>query len=144
MKSDTLTPAQRAAAEEAALFKKNYEDRPWVNHANIPSAKQSSPNDIGTIKKSEDVIANQLANLMTGKAMLNSVPKQPTDEEMFGHLVPSEEQVNKTEQGWSNSINSWLAEASKPISSRFNSQEEEDAYWASIKVVDRDDGKSGY
>jgi hypothetical protein len=38
----------------------------------------------------------------------------------------------------------WLKEAQKPISQNFRSEEEEIAYWNSIKVSDRDDGKSGY
>lgn len=134
------TPEQIAAINEARKLKKNAETLPWVRHNEIPS----TPKKEKVLKKAEDLMANQLANLMAGRSMLGNTPKQPTDEEMFGHLVPKEEAIKKAEDSWNNIHNDWLKEASKPISSRFNSPEEEEAYWASIKIQDRDDGKSGY
>jgi hypothetical protein len=49
-------------------------------------------------------------------------------------LAPSEEMLKAGEQQWGGAINNWLAEAQKPISARFSSEEEEAAYWDSIKV----------
>jgi hypothetical protein len=46
----------------------------------------------------------------------------------------SEEQAQAVEQQWNGAINNWLLEATKPISSRFSSDEEEMAYWRSIKI----------
>ncbi|NDE91661.1 MAG: hypothetical protein EB059_11115 [Alphaproteobacteria bacterium] len=93
----------------------------------------------------EKMASQRLANMMNQKAMLGSnIPRQPTDEELFGHLVPRDEMVKAAEDKWNNAHNDWLKEAMKPISSRFSSQEEEEAYWTSIKVSDRDDGKPGY
>jgi len=131
-----FTPAQIAAANEARNLKKNAEDGdPWMNHASIPNAdeeivklKKTNPVD-----KAENIMSNQLANMMAGRAMLGNPPKQPTDEEMFGRLVPSEEEIQKAEASWNNKLN-WLEEATRPIASRFNSPEEEAAYWDSIKV----------
>jgi hypothetical protein len=140
-------PAKRAAAEEAERLKKNFSSRPtWANHSGVPNgdAEVLKAQAANPAIQGEDALANQLANMMAGKAMLGNPPKQPTDQEMFGHLVPSEEQIQKAEKSWGGAINNWLEEASKPISSRFASQEEEEAYWASIRVSDRDDGKSGY
>jgi hypothetical protein len=90
--------------------------------------------------------AQNLANLLQKNNILGTrpVPRQPTDEEMFGALVPSEEQVQKAEKQWSGSFNNWLAEAQKPINSRFKSQEEEEAYWKNIKISDNGDGNSGF
>lgn len=67
------------------------------------------------IAKNEHEIANNLANLLK----LNpNVSNRPT--------------------------NDWIAEASKPISHKFSSEEEEMVYWQSIKVSDKDDGGYGY
>lgn len=138
---------QIAAINEARKLKKTAETQSWVGHSSIPSADEevlkltkTNPPEVA-----ENIMANQLANMMQGKAMLgNKPPQQPTDEQMFGHLVPSEEMLKTADQQWANPINNWLAEASKPISARFGSPEEEEAYWASLRVSDRDDGKSGY
>jgi hypothetical protein len=139
------TPEQIAAENEARKLKKNA-DGPWVTHASVPNADEEVKNlqKTNPVNKAEDIMSTQLANMMAGRAMLGiKPPAQPTDQEMFGHLIPTEEQIEKAEQGWNNRLN-WLEEAIKPISSRFNSPEEEAQYWASIKVADRDDGKSGY
>ena len=140
------TPAQAAAIEEASKLKKNAENLPWVTHAKVPNgdAEVKRLQRTNPVATGENAMANQLANMMAGRAMLgNKPPRQPTNEEMFGHLVPNEEQIKKAESEWSNRMN-WLQEAVKPISARFKSAEEEEKYWASIKVTDRDDGKSGY
>jgi hypothetical protein len=57
------------------------------------------------------------------KAILDGTPKQPTDEEMFGHLVVTEEQVKKAEQDWENKIGNGYNEASKPIDPNHDSRE---------------------
>jgi hypothetical protein len=144
--SKKYTPAQLAAIEEAKNLKKNYEKLPWVSHSNVPNADAEVRNLQRTnpVSKGEDALANQLSSVMAGKNMLGiKPPPQPTNEQMFGHLVPSEEQLQKAEHDWNNRFN-WLQEAMKPISSRFKTPEEEEAYWRSIKVTDKDDGKPGY
>jgi hypothetical protein len=140
------TPAQIAAINEARKLKKNAEENAWVQHAPVPNGDEEVQRlrKTNPVEVSENLMANQLANLMQGRAMLGTPPpRQPTDQEMFGHLVTSEEQIAKAEHEWNNKLN-WLEEATKPISSRFDSPEAEEAYWAGIKVADRDDGKSGY
>lgn len=134
------TPEQIAAINEARKLKKTAEGQPWVTHGSVPNAdeelsklKKSNPVD-----KAENLMANQLANLMQGRAMLGQSHKQPTSDdfvragEAMG-LAPTEDQLQKAEAGWTNRMN-WLEEAMKPIASRFNSPEEEAAYWDSIKV----------
>lgn len=96
----------------------------------------------------EEEVANQLIKLMQSKSMFNSF-MQPSSEDMIRAgesmgLGNSQDAVSKSDVAWNNSINNWLQEATKPISQRFASQEEEVAYWKSIRVDDRDDGQSGY
>lgn len=147
-KEKKYSPAQLAAMKEARKLKKSFDSNPWVKHGSVPNADEelTKLNKTNPVLTSENLMATQLANLMQGKAMLGTPPpKQPTDEEMFGHLVVTEEMEKAREAQWQgNAFNSFLQEATKPISQRFNSEEEEIEYWNSIKVSDRDDGSTGY
>jgi uncharacterized membrane-anchored protein YhcB (DUF1043 family) len=40
---------------------------------------------------------------------------QATDQQLFGHLVRSEEQIKKTEEEYQDKLNKWYAEANKNI-----------------------------
>lgn len=46
------------------------------------------------------------------KAILAGAPKQPTNEEMFGHLVPTEEQVQAAKEKWENQISGFYSQES--------------------------------
>lgn len=140
-------PVKQWSAEQiAAENEKRGLKKSWGQHLPFPSAEE----EIMRLAKNEPIdgeaaVANQLAGLMAGKNMLGvTPPPQPTDEQMFGHLAVSDEMAKARQDQWGNTMNNWLAEATKPISQRFNSEEEELAYWANIKVADRDDGSSGY
>ena len=119
-------------------------DNKWGKHNQFPTADQ--PNTNQNLPTGEQLMANQLANMMMGKNMMKAVtgapllgsvvPAQPTDEQLFGHLVPSEVQLKKAEDKYNN-VNSWLLEAVKPISSRFASEEEEMEYWSKLSVSER-------
>lgn len=138
---------QWSADEIEAENKKRGLKKAWGQHLPFPSAEEeimklakSSPAQVG-----EDALANQLANVMQGKNMLGSPPPaQPTDEQLFGHLVVTEEMAKANEAKWKGAAFDWMKEAAKPITQKFASEEDELAYWNSIKVSDRDDGKSGY
>jgi len=144
--------AQIKARHESKLTKSG-----WANHNPFPSAEE----EIMRLAKNkpqdgEEAAAQQLANLMAGKSMLGeNVPPQvkamfaapapqPTDEQMFGGGVVTEDMAKAAEHKWNNSFNNWMQEAAKPITQRFASQAEEEVYWANIKVSDRDDGQSGF
>jgi hypothetical protein len=86
------------------------------------------------VKKSIEFEENQAAQLLAQRMPASFFAGQPTDEQLFGHLVQSGENVQKAEQKFNNTMTNWFEEASKPISSRFSSPEEEDRYWASIKL----------
>jgi hypothetical protein len=140
------SPAEIAAAREADKIK-NMKKSSWADHPDFPNAdsevKKLAKNNPPEI--AENLMANQLANLMQGRSMLGTPPpKQPTDNEMFGHLAVTEEMEKTAQKQWEgNAFNNFLMEATKPISSRFASEEEELAYWASIKVPDSG-GTEGY
>ena len=121
-------------AEENKKLQTNVK-KSWANHPDFPAANpQLLEKDLATGEKE---MAERLAKMMAGKGLFGQQPPpQPTDHEMFGHLVASEEDLAKQEAKWGNTINNWLAEASKPFSSRFKSEEEEAAFWASIKISD--------
>lgn len=138
---------QWSADEIEAENKKRGLKKAWGQHLPFPSAEEeimklakANPAQVG-----EDALANQLANVMQGKNMLGSPPPaQPTNEQLFGHLVVTEEMAKANEAKWQGAAFDWLKEAAKPITQKFASEEDEIAYWNSIKVSDRDDGKSGY
>ncbi len=48
-------------------------------------------------------------------AILKDAPKQATDQQLFGHLVPSEEQVNKAERDWKERFNDHFNQIRKPV-----------------------------
>lgn len=138
------TPEQIAAENEKRGLKKS-----WGQHLPFPSAEQEIMRLAKeTAQVGETAMANQLASMMRSKSMLSN-HQQPSsqDFEAAGEamgLGVSEEMAKGAERQWNGAINNWLIEASKPISQRFSSEEEEVAYWSNIKVEDRDDGKSGY
>lgn len=49
------------------------------------------------------------------KAILSGAPSQPTNEQLFGGGVVTEEEANKLKKGWNNSINDWYTDAKKPV-----------------------------
>lgn len=60
------------------------------------------------------------------KAVMYNAPKQPTDEEMFGHLVVSEEQLEKSKADWENKLQGFYDAATTPIN-----ESNEDVDWGS-------------
>jgi hypothetical protein len=135
------TPEQIAAVNEARKLKKNAEGAPWDQHGQVPNADV----EVQKVQRENPAIAaehlmpDQLAAMMHSKAMLNPNHRQPTAEDMImaGErmgLGANRELIKAQDEQWGGSINNWLVEAQKPIASRFSSEEEEAAYWDSIKV----------
>ena len=146
-------PVKIASAEEIAAEnkKRGLVKSQWGQHLPFPSAEEeimalAAQNQT---MQGEDAAAHQLAKMMTSKAMFSN-HQQPSKAEFDAAgeamgLAVSEDMVKKAEEGWHGTINNWMAEASKPISSRFSSEEEEVNYWSKIKVNGGgDDGSSGY
>lgn len=136
--------------EKDALALKMGLKKTWANHLPFPSAEEEIMNFAAIQKKSKDEnqLSNQLADIMNQKSMLGQ-NRQPTSNEMITagesmRIGMPASSIQKTHAEWGDSFNNWLAEASKPINQRFSSAEEEDQYWNSIGIQDRDDGKTGY
>lgn len=67
-------------------------------------------------------IFDRLAKSILEGAQSNQY-RQATNEELFGHLVPSEEQVEKAEKDWEEKFSGWYEEAQKPIEPQKKSAE---------------------
>lgn len=117
----------------------NIYDRPSPNMPapGMPIPTKMAPRHQNILKSQEDtrqtqtenLLASQLADLLQGKSMLGAPVQGITQEAMVKKAVAAED---------------WISEASKPISQRFSSEEEEASYWDSIKVADREDDDFGY
>lgn len=129
-----LSPAQQRAAEIAASL------RDFVPNKERQLAKAK--------ELEEQQKAQALANQLRKTGILGAfppAPRQPTNEEMaMMSGAPTQEQLEKQEAGWGTGVfNNWLQEANKPISQRFKNEEEELAYWNSIKI-NSNGGEGGY
>ncbi len=84
----------------------------WVEHNPIPSATEVKK---PVLKTAEELMPNQLANLLLNKSVIGATQKQPTDQEMFGHLVVTDEQAKAAQEAWETTLSSWHANVSKPV-----------------------------
>ena len=48
-------------------------------------------------------------------AIMHGVKQQPSDQQLFGHLVVTEEQVVKAEKEWNNQFNDFYENVKKPV-----------------------------
>jgi len=121
--------------------------------ANNPPAPQKAPPTTvlrHNLKQSrpewdEDDMANALAKI----APLGQPSLQPSNKEfeqaaLNSGMAVTQKQADALNKNWGGAIQDFFSEASKPISSRFANEKEEEVYWASIKIADRDNGSSGY
>lgn len=143
----SFTPEQIAAENAKRGLKKTE----WGQHLPFPSAEDEIMKlaHLEQEARGEFNAAQQLAKMMNSKAMLRPDHRQPTQAEFDAAgeamgLAVTEDMAKAAEQGWNNTLNSWLVEATKPISQRFRNEQEELDYWSNIKIQDRDDSQSGY
>lgn len=99
-------------------------------------------------EKAEHEVMQKLAKTV-GSMMPQNAKLQPTQAEFEAAMVAqgiafTPEQLEKMDNEWGNTMTDFFKEASKPISQRFNSEEDEAAYWANIKVRDGGDNGPGY
>jgi hypothetical protein len=100
-------------------------------------------------EKAEQKVMDMLAKTIGGMIAPMNRKLQPTQEEFEQAMIAqgiafTPEQLEKMDQDWGNTMTDFFAEASKPISARFKSEEEEEAYWANIRVSDKADNGPGY
>jgi len=116
-----------------------------IKAANYNMFKHHNSNQ-WSLKKSENTYSAEALSIammktidsVYGKLNVSKNTKQPTDEELFGHLLISESMEKAAQHAWDNTMTGWLIEANRPISSRFSSKDEELDYWRSIQVFSRD------
>lgn len=77
----------------------------WVNDPSVGIAPKGDA--FPRLAKGE--IPRRPSNEEIAKAILPSKSSQPTDKELFGHLVPTEEQLKKAEFEWENKFNNHFA-----------------------------------
>jgi hypothetical protein len=134
---NSLSPAHQRAAEIAASLQKLVAPPApkLTREAVLQKARELAE------QQQSQRLANQLQK--AGILGMRPPPRQPTNEEMKmaaqnmwaqQNGFQTQEALDKAEAEWGNGINNWLIEAQKPISQRFKSEEEERAYWDSIKV----------
>lgn len=86
-----------------------------------PAAPVQAPKKTGTVvinaysQGDEDKARAQALGNMLLKKMQGPTARQPTDQELFGHLVPSEEQLKKAERQWGSGLNDFFREVQKPV-----------------------------
>ena len=92
-----------------------------------PEAPQSAPlGYTGPILKKGEV-PRKPSDQEIRRAILGNNPlRQPTDQELFGSMVVTQEQIEKAEKEWDNSLNKWFEDAKKPIDNK-------ESDWASGK-----------
>lgn len=57
------------------------------------------------------------------QAILAGAPKQPTDEQLFGHLVVPKEVAEAAEKKWDNTFNSFYEQVKQPVESQHPDKE---------------------
>ena len=84
-----------------------------------PEHPLSKPVKTGTILAKGE-IPRKPTDEEVRKAIMEGAPKQPTDEQLFGHLVVSEEQVKQAETKWNNCFNDFYKSVKQPVESQDN------------------------
>ncbi len=100
-------------------------------------------------ERAEQTVMDMLAKTVGGMIAPQNQKLQPTQEEFEQAMVAqgiafTPEQLEKMDKDWGNTMTDFFREASKPLSARFRSEEEEQAYWANIRVSDKGDNGPGY
>lgn len=96
-------------------LQKNDEDLmfPKKEEKSHPLAKDFECDGGTKLKKGE--VPHKPTNEEITTAILKNAPKQPTDEEMFGHLVPTEDQIKKAEEQWEDVFKNHFNQLKEPL-----------------------------
>lgn len=92
----------------------------WNGKSIQPEALQSMPVGINPHHGGEHVTKAELR--AEGEKIIEGAKragfKQATNEELFGHLIKSKEEINKMEKDWENFFNDTMQEARKNVDNR--------------------------
>ena len=83
-----------------------------------------------TLKKGE--VPRRPTDQEIRNEVLRNMPKQPTNKELFGHLVPSEETLKKADDAYNNCFNKFYNDSKKPIE---NQQSKDNGEWGMRKSI---------
>ena len=87
-----------------------------IKGINVAGPAMSNPNDKTDGLKGADVAKLAAMQIATGQLpVLIKAKPQPTNEELFGKFVVTEEMAKAAEKEWNNKIQDSLTEARKPI-----------------------------
>jgi len=101
--------------EDGLLFKTN--EKKDSSKTELIDKRKVDPNS-----EEAKAIFDRLAKSILENSKTNEF-RQPTNEELFGHLVPTDELVEKANNDWENKIGGFYKEAEKPIDSRHKERE---------------------
>jgi len=97
------------------------DDKKWPDWSDFmkgargePEHALSKPVKVGTVLTKGE-IPKKPSDEEVRKAILEGAPKQPTDEQLFSHLVVSEEQVKTAETKWENLFNDFYKSVRQPV-----------------------------
>lgn len=140
-------PKKKKWWEKLNIFKE--EEAQKKDNSKDSSAEQKSKEV--SAKEEEDKLAKKLAETISANSMMPRYLNPSTDELIKSAIAMGigtdsrQLDAQGSLQGSSSYASSWIEEATKPIGQRFSSEEEELAYWNSIKVSDSvDDDSTGY
>lgn len=136
--------AKAQATVEAARAKKLSGPVKHYTPEEIEEYKKKKALEKSQPEWSEDELARRLSGIIP---FGQKYQPQPTDEQMFGHLVVTPEQQATMENQYQGKFGNFFSEVQKPLSQlkKFATEEEELAYWSSLGTSgSRDDGSSGY
>lgn len=148
VKSYSSKPGQLSAKAQAALQQARDNNKNKQQPVKVYSKEEIAALEAQRLKKSTEWSENEMANKLSGIIPFGQMmPRQPTDAELeaaAGVQYVTAEQAEAMSKSFNNTINDFFAEACKPISSRFANEEEEAAYWNSLRVQDKPDNGPGY
>lgn len=79
-----------------------------------PEDPRSRPVTPGPVLKKGEV-PRRPSDWEIRKTILSGAPKQPTDQQLFGHLVPTEEQVKAAEEQWNGQFTRFFKTKHEPV-----------------------------
>ena len=95
-----------------------------------PRSKPVTPGPV--LKKGE--IPRRPSDAEVREYIMKGAPKQPTDEQLFGHLVPSEQQVQAAEDQWNTQFTRFFKTKHEPVEKQSPNQD-----WGNRGPVDFND-----
>jgi hypothetical protein len=85
----------------------------WKPGQGEPESSLSQP--LKKTGKGKDIVSDQVKDFLISDSKISNPGKQPTNEELFGHLVVTEKQATEHLAKWENTFNDFFSLASIPV-----------------------------